>query len=145
MKNKLIQAIWFMILMFSLASCGNSVKKEDKAIRNIHQRLISFKDSTVMEVDSIASLDSNFLKKLSSEDLNEQTDTIFYSSGEIYVSFLLIVNGCTRYGGNIDFKKDTLFLKLDELSDTACTEVRCDRLVYKISNPKNEKYIIKKY
>lgn len=144
MSNKTVNKIYLLVLIL-FASCK---PKEKEAERKIHDRLISFKDSTIMDMDELVSMmssDTNFIKKVYAENFNEQTDMIEYRNGEISISYLSIVNGCAEYGGNLEFNKDTIFLKLDNLNDIVCTEQRCDRLIYKISNPENKKYIIKKY
>lgn len=73
-----------------------------------------------------------------------KTDTIRFENDFIYISYLSIVNGCSKYIGNIKIKNDSIHLRLIDTARYVCTEERVDRLVYKIKNSQNKKYIIKK-
>jgi hypothetical protein len=110
-----------------------------------HARLLSFNSKTVMSVDDIVAADTTFIKEIYSEKFNPKTDTIAYRDDLIYISYLSIVNGCANYDGNLKFKSDSVLLELDDISDSACTEPRCDRLIYQIQNPERKRYKIQKW
>lgn len=115
-----------------------------KPKENKHERLIKFNNYTVMNVDEIILSDSTFINDIYSNEFNKSTDTIEYKDQYIYVSYLSIVNGCATYEGNLEIKSDSIILKLNNISGIECTEIRCDRLIYKINNPENKRYTIKK-
>ncbi len=98
-----------------------------------------------MNVDELVSADTAYIRNIYSQDFNNKTDTVEYRGNYIYISYLSMVNGCSEYDGDLEFKADSIILKLDNTSGIECTESRCDRLVYKIRNPENKKYKIKKF
>lgn len=98
-----------------------------------------------MEIDSLLTLDSTFQQSVYSDNFSDKTDTIQFRDDEIYVSYLGIVNGCTDYAGDIQFKGDTIILNLINKGEYACTSQTCDRIKFKIKNEGSKKYIIKKW
>jgi hypothetical protein len=127
--------------MILLGSCSTKTKTE--FIPN--DRLISFSDKFVMEIDSLLELDTSFQQAIFSEHFFDKTDTIRFNQNEIYISYLGIVNGCSDYTGDIQFKGDSLILDLVNIGDYACTSQTCDRIKFRIKNEENKKYIIKKW
>jgi len=98
-----------------------------------------------MTMDDIVKLDHRAYQKLQSNEFNKKTDTIRFDKEIIYISYLSIVNGCADYSGDIEIKKDSIFLKLNNINGIECTEQRCDRLIFKIRNPNKEKYKVVKW
>ncbi len=96
-------------------------------------------------MDELVELPTEEYRILKSEKFNSKTDTIRFEKDLIYVSCLSVVNGCGNYAGNIEFKNDSIHLKLVDTIGIACTEQRVDRLRYKIKNSENKKYGIKKW
>ncbi len=130
-----------LTIIILINSCG--IKKKEELVFN--EKLISFSDSIIMEMDDLMELDSSFLQGVFSDNFYEKTDTIEFDQNEIYVSYLAIVNGCADYAGDVQFNGDTIVLELINKRDYECTEHRCDRVVFRIKNEGNKKYIIKKW
>jgi len=130
-----------LILIGFLTSCGTKSKTEFIP----HERLISFNDIFVMEVDSLLTLDSILQQSIYSDKFSDKTDTIQFNDNEIYISYLGITNGCAQYAGDIQFKGDTIILELINKGDYVCTSETCDRIKFRIKNEGNKKYIIKKW
>jgi RNA processing factor Prp31 len=99
--------ILFTIILL-VTSCGTKKKNEFKP----NDRLISFSDKLLMEMDSLLKLDSSFRQSIYSDKFNEKTDTIRYDGNQIYISYLSIVTGCADYAGDIQFKGDSIILDL---------------------------------
>lgn len=129
-----------IILAFFLYACDTN-KQEYKT----NDRLIDFKSFSVMSMDSLIESGEANYKLIYSEKFNPKTDTIRYDKDLIYISYLSIVNGCAEYGGDLEIKNDTIFLKLRDIGEISCTEQGCDRLVFKIKNLEYKKYKIKKW
>jgi hypothetical protein len=93
-----------------------------------------------MSMDDLVEAGDENYQKIEANNFDPKTDTILYDNGQIYVSYLSIVNGCGQYTGDIEIRSDSLFLKLVDVVGIACTEERCDRLVYRIKNKDNKEY-----
>lgn len=132
--------LFLSILLLTAFSC-----KQKDVERKRHEKLLDFKSSTVMSVDEIILADTAYMGNIYSQNFYTKTDTVEYRDKYIYISYLSVVNGCADYDGNLEFKSDSIILKLDNISGIECTEIRCDRLVYKIRNPENKRYKIKKF
>ncbi len=130
-----------LTLIVFLSSCGAKTKTEFIP----HEKLISFSDIFVMEIDSLLTLDSTVQQSIYSDKFSDKTDTIQFRDNEIYISYLGITNGCAHYAGDIQFKEDTIILDLINKGDYVCTSETCDRIKFKIRNEGDKKYIIKKW
>ena len=93
-------------------------------------------------MNKFESLDTATFKKIMSNQFNPKTDTIKYYPNKIYISYLRVLPSCAKYSGNIEFRKDTLSLLMENLSETVCTEEDCLWVVYEIENKENKKYMI---
>lgn len=138
-KQTELKSIGLIFLIGLLISC----EKKAKFIRN--DNLLEFQSLTIMDMDELVDSGEENYQKLNSEKFNLKTDTIRYKKDVIYISYLSIVNGCGQYVGNIEMKNDSILLKLVDTVGIACTEQRVDRLIYKIKNSENKKYLIKKW
>jgi len=130
-----------LTLLVFLNCCGTKTKPELIS----HERLISFSDNFIMEIDSLLKLDSSFQQGVYSDNFFDRTDTIRFSNNEIYVSYLGLVNGCADYAGDIKFRGDTIILDLVNKGDYVCTSQTCDRIKFRIKNERNKKYVVKKW
>jgi hypothetical protein len=130
-----------LTLLVFLGTCSPKEKKEFVP----NDRLISFSDKFVMEIDSLLEQDTSFHQAIFSENFFDKTDTIQFTGNEIYISYLGIVNSCGDYAGDIQFKGDSLILDLVNIGDYACTSQTCDRIKFRIKNEENKKYIVKKW
>ncbi|MFM7857268.1 MAG: hypothetical protein ACKO96_36450 [Flammeovirgaceae bacterium] len=113
--------------------------------RTRHEKLISFSDIFVMEIDSLLTLDSTLQQSVYSDKFSDKTDTIQFSDNEIYISYLGITNGCAQYNGDIQFKGDTIILDLINKGYYVCTSETCDRIKFRIKNEGDKKYVIKEW
>jgi hypothetical protein len=127
----------FLILFFYLFGC--SYNREA-----INERLIDFNYRYISDSDSIYNLKKCERDKILNDFVSPKYDTIIYKDNEIYISFLTMATGCSKYKGNVSFSKDTIQLSIFNTSDESCSEQNCYRLFYKVSNPDNRKFIIKK-
>ena len=134
-----MKKIGLILLIGLLVSC----EKKTEFVSN--ENLIEFHRQTIMDMDELVDSGQENYLNLNSKKFNLKTDTIRFENNFIYVSYLSIVNGCGQYAGQIEFKKDSIHLKLVDTVGIACTEKRVERLVYKIKNNGNKKYIIKKW
>lgn len=132
----------YTILAAILISCDN--KKTEKEILidfRPNEKVISFKVAKI--------LNNEYSKKrpdsLFSKNFDPKTDTIKYTEKEIYISYLGALTGCVKYGGDIEIKEDSLFLKLIPINNEACTELLIGRIVYRIKNLDNVNFKIRKY
>jgi hypothetical protein len=131
----------FFVSLFSICSCirGNKVKHTSQ-----NKKLLSSQSKFTYGADDVEKLDSAIYNGIASYSLNKKTDTIKYLKGEIYISCLRITSGCSEYIGDIQFNKDTIKLITINTSDTVCSESNVWRIIYKIANKDNKRYIIKK-
>jgi hypothetical protein len=111
---------------------------------SINKRLISFKNIFLFDVDSVLKLPKRTQKAIFSEKINVGIDTVLFKNREIYISCLSMVSGCADYTGNIFIKNDTIKLQLVNLSGVVCSEQNCQRLIYRISNAENKRFVILK-
>jgi hypothetical protein len=132
-----MRLIVFLTIVIIVSSCG---------AKNPDERLLFFSTRMVMSMDSLVKVeDDSLYQGLFSDHFNERTDTIKFNQKEIYVSYLSVVNGCADYSGELQFKGDSILLKLENKRDYVCTEQRCDRVIFRIRNDGDRKYIIKKW
>jgi len=135
MGNRVIIAFAFLF-----GACGTKY-----SISGTHDRLLDFQSKTVMDMDDLIEAEEVFYKNLTSDKFNPKTDTIRFDKDVIYISYLSLVNGCSKYKGDIEVNADSIILELKNINGIECTEQRCDRLIFKIKNPENKKYKIKKW
>jgi len=131
----------FVVLLLFICSCKQNTKTEHLPP---NKKLISFKSKLAFTSDDLDKLDTNLYKKIISNRFNKETDTIRYSKGKIYISYLKATSGCSEYVGDIKFNKDTLKLLLNNASDTVCSERNVCRVIYEIENKRNKSYLIEK-
>lgn len=131
----------FWVLWISVVAC--SLNSNDSYVS--HERLVDFSSNTVWTMTELTGFDEQTWKALGSKEFNSETDTLLFEEGEIYISYLSLVNGCAQYAGNLDIADDTINLKLVNIADVACTELRCDRLKFVIENIANKSYVIVKW
>ena len=129
MKKTLI-----ILLSIFLLSCSN---KTDLNKSPIHENLIGFKDSFLAELG-----EEEYFKL--EKKLNKQKLDIKYINDIIYVSFYEELNACGQYRGNLEYRGDTINLKIEQISDKVCTSTSIDRLTFLIDNPDQKKKIILK-
>jgi hypothetical protein len=82
--------------------------------------------------------------EITSENFDHPTDTMLYKQDTLYISYLIYLNSCGSYDGNIRFANDTLILLENNLSKQVCTSGRVDRFMFTISNPENKAYMVKR-
>ncbi len=141
--------IFFISSFYTILSCGNDSPKvinEDKKVAVIHPNLISFKSIYIAEEDGEVEMSDEEFKRLY-DDINfyTETDTISYTKDTIYISYLTIVNACAEYEGNIEYRNDSLILSAYNTRDEECASGTINRLIYKVHNPENKRYFIKKF
>ena len=134
--------IIYAIIAFFFFSCENKIPEKEILIDfKPNENIILFKVSKI--------LNNEYSKKrpdsLFSKNLDPKTDTIKYTEKEIYISYLGPLTGCVKYGGDIEIKHDSLFLKLVPINNEVCSELLIGRIVYKIKNPNNKNFKVKKH
>lgn len=135
-----INCIYFLLVLL-ITSCKDKVYEEVIIDFKPNKNILSFKIEKITNDDyKVNQHDSLFTK-----NFNPKTDTIKYTENEIYVSYLAGLTGCVKYEGDIEIKKDSLFLKLVQINNMACTELNIARITFKIKNKKNIKYKIAKF
>ena len=127
----------FFLVLIIFSACKTKTSDHEA-----NEQLITFHSHTIMGMDQLVEAGDENYQKIDSKEFNLKTDTIQFTNNKIYVSYLAIVNGCGQYAGDIEIRKDSLFLKLVDISGIGCTHERCDRLVYTIRNPENKQYKI---
>ena len=129
--------LFTIVISFFITGCSDKQPAID-------DRLISFKNIFVSDVDSVLNLPKRTQDAIFSGKMNPLIDTVLFKNGEIYIASLSMATGCADYTGNIKFIKDTIKLELINLGDEVCTEQNCHRFIYRISNPENKRYVILK-
>jgi hypothetical protein len=133
--------LFYVLTAFLVLSCGKKVPEETIIDFKPNKNVISFKIA--------ANLNGNYSEHLPdslySRGFDPKMDTIKYEKNEIYVSYVAGLTGCVKYAGDVAVKNDSLLLKLVTINNMACTELDIARVVFKIKNPKNEKFKIGKY
>jgi hypothetical protein len=132
--------LFVILLLFSTSACKQN-RSTKKSMPN--NRLLSFHAKLVFDADDVPKIGTDTLRKLESDDLNPNTDTVKYLNGRIYISFLRVTSGCANYKGDLVFKKDTLVPTVN--SDTVCSEQNIYRFTFLVKDLNNQKYFIKKY
>lgn len=131
-----------ILILLLLLNCCNTQRRSEFTPDD---RLISFDDEFVMEMDSLMELDTSFYEAIFSAHFFDRTDTILFDENEIYISYLGVVNGCADYAGDIKFNGDSLILDLINTGNYVCTSQTCNRMRFRIKNEEKKKYIIKKW
>jgi len=130
-------------LLIFLFSCKE--ESEEQETVTLHRRLISCTISQALTEEEFMKITPEAYDKMYSPAFNPKTDTIRYSNDTIYISYLSITNGCANNVGDINIGDDSIiYLRLINLNDYVCTEIGCDRIQFKIKNPKKKKYKIMK-
>jgi hypothetical protein len=129
--------LFTIVISFFITGCSHKQPAID-------ERLISFDNKFVSDVDSVLRLPKRTQDAIFSGNMNSLIDTAFFKNREIYISCLSMATGCADYTGNIKYIKDTIKLELINLGDVVCTEQNCHRFIYRISNPENKRYVILK-
>jgi hypothetical protein len=131
------------IMLCYFSSCNSSVENQ-QTIAPKHERLLSFRSSKVYNSDQYRKLSVEDCREITSETFDHRTDTILYKQDTLYISYLIYLNSCGAYDGNIRFENDTLILLENNLSKQVCTSGRVDRFMFTIANPENKAYIVKR-
>lgn len=97
----------------------SKIKEED-----IHEKLLGFKTEFLAELG-----DENFEQLVK----NGQID-IQYLKDTIQVSYITELNACGRYDGNLKIRNDTVQLKINQVSDTVCTSLSIEKVIFLIDN-----------
>ena len=117
----------FILLVFY--SCSQKNKNP------INQNLIYFKSSFLAEFGD-EEYDKLEVKLNSKVKANYLDDLIIATK---YVE----ANACGNYGGNIEIRKDSIFLIYKLLSDEVCTSTSIQKVTFIINNPAEKKYEFK--
>lgn len=133
----------FFYCLFALTfiSCKKEIPEQTFIDFKPNEKVISFKIAAILNDKYSEKLPDS----LFSRGFDPKTDTIKYEKKEIYISYLAGLTGCVKYDGDVETKKDSLLLKLVTINNVACTELDIARIVFRIKNPKNEKYKFGKY
>jgi hypothetical protein len=130
----------FIVVIVLIQACSSSINETK------HKQLIGFKNQFVMDMDELFEKPDTEYQKLTDEvNFYPETDTILYKSDTLYISYLTYVNSCAEYGGDIEIKGDSLFLKAKNVGEYECASGRIDRFIYTLQNPNNQKYTIVKF
>jgi len=111
-------------------SCRNKEIKTEKLIHN--QNLIYFSSTRIAELG-----DEKWLA------LQSETDSkikIEYIDDILFASAFIDVNACGNYEGDIQIKKDSIYLIYKLLPGDMCTSTAINKAVYIIKNPEMKKY-----
>jgi len=101
----------------------------------VHQRLLGFKVEVLAE-----EMDATYEKLHLAKKLQQHRIDVVPVRDVLYVSVLRSVNACEQYQGNIAFRRDTIFLSYNLISEVSCASGRVDKLTYLIDNPERKKY-----
>ena len=115
-----------LIVTLIFASCS---KKEDVIP---HKDLIYFKSAFLAEYG-----DDNYDKLLPK---TKKKISVKYVDDIIYVTNFIETNACGKYIGDIEIKKDSIFLNYSLNSDEICTSTALKKITYIINNPSEKKY-----
>jgi len=130
-------------LVCNFYSCSDSAEAAQSTTEK-HERLLSFKSTTIYNSDQYSKLSVEAKCEITSENFDHPTDTMLYKQDTLYISYLIYLNSCGSYDGNIRFANDTLILLENNLSKQVCTSGRVDRFMFTISNPENKAYMVKR-
>ncbi len=87
----------------------------------------------------------------------DETNELYYENSELFfkknyvetyihdtlqISYVLDVNACSEFVGNIDISNDTIRLMIQDISEVQCASASIERFTFVITNPENKKYII---
>lgn len=142
-----MKVLLFIFIISIICCCTNSsVRKSDnnKVVKiPKNERLIFFRNKQIMNSEEMSRKSEREFQQLHEiSNFHFDTDTIKYVKDTIKISFLLCVNACESYTGDIEFRKDSLILKRINTGDILCMSERVDRIIYQIYNPMNQKYNI---
>ncbi|MFY8182192.1 MAG: hypothetical protein ACOVLG_10475 [Flavobacterium sp.] len=136
-----MKKLLYFLFAFTFISCGNKIPEETFIDFKPNKNIISFKITDFLnDKYSDKRPDSLF-----SRGFDPKTDTIKYQENEIYISCIIGLTGCVKYDGDMEIKKDSMLLKLVTINNIACPELEITRVVFRIKNPRNEKYKFGKY
>ncbi len=133
----------FLSLLALFISCRKTAEESAKEFQP-NKNLIDFKIISGLDEDEVLKLNDNQLEYLNSERFNFKTDTILYTKNEIHISYLTFMTSGPQYRGDFKIKGDSLLLQIIPFTDYALTEQMADRIVFRIANPGNKKFKIKK-
>ncbi|SCY99386.1 hypothetical protein [Flavobacterium caeni] len=154
MKHPII----IIIILLTFFSCNekksNSIQKEYETVQETaaeaakkfkpNKNLIDFKIGKGLSEDEVSKLQEEQLAYLNSEQFNPKTDTINYKKDEIYISYLTFLPSGPEYRGDFKIENDSLILEIVPFTDVVLSEQFADRIVFKIANPSNKKFKVKK-
>lgn len=137
MTRKYDLIILIVIILFTLNSCAEKLKKNDAEKIRVHERLLECKAKFIMDdsedVDGYHLDYENFIKDYYSEEYKRDT---------LIVTTLYEVNACGNTIGDIEFSGDTLFLKIKQIAEEICASSMFETFTYRIYNPEKRKYKI---
>ncbi|WP_281232564.1 hypothetical protein [Flavobacterium gelatinilyticum] len=122
------------LYFFAVICCISCQNKTQTEKPQHNENLIYFNSYAVAEPG-----DEKSLKLQSGTEYKMKTE---YLDDIIYVSQLINVNACGNYKGDIEIKKDSLYLIHKSISDVVCTSKAIDKVTYIIKNPEMKKYKI---
>ena len=137
--DKMKKPFIYVLLMTIFLSC----KKQEQQLPahrayKANENLISFDLSYNITHEEAR------MPNMSLMEFDPKFDTIEYKKDELYISYITLLVGCREFHGDIEVKEDSLILKLPNFGEVACTEAETARVKYRIKNPNNIKYKIKK-
>jgi|GEM_PF-2322441 len=119
-----------LMLSVLLLSCENKEITSEQLPK--HHNLIYFNTTTVAELGDKKWFE--LLPKMNDKIKVEYIDDI------IFASQLIDVNACSGYAGDIEIKKDSIYLIHKVLPGDACTSTMIDKVTYIIKNPQMKRY-----
>lgn len=107
-----------------------SCSKKEEFKKN--KKLLHFKSKFIAELGN-----DNYEKTLSK---TKSKINAKYLDDIIYVTKYIETNACGDYTGNVEVKKDSIYLIYKLVSDEVCTSSAIEKITYIIDNPTEKKY-----
>jgi len=120
-----------LFLMVVFLSCQDKTEPT-------REKMIQHEDLIYANFRFVADLGDEKWEELQSGTHNKITPQ--YLDDIIYVSQLVDVNACGNYIGDIEIKKDSLYLICKITSEEVCASMALYKTTYIIKNPKMKKY-----
>ena len=105
-----------------------------------HERLLTFKSKFISDVNDVT--DDLYFNNPESFFQNNYTET--YLNDTLIVSYLIDINACSQFIGNIEILNDTIKLITKDIAEEQCASASIERFTFMITNPENKKYTIVK-
>lgn len=130
MSKMILKKISILMIGITLISCEQKIELQK------NKNLIGFKSEMIGEIGDDEYIKMESLAESKKIEAKQIEDILIIKTWKFR-------NTCGNYEEDISINSDTIYLKLNLVSDEVCSSRSIVKLTYLVYNPENKKWIIK--